>query len=131
MVDDKMHARSVGPYSWITQQRLGGKSQNGGQRFGEMETWAIESYGASNVLQELLTYKSDNIVGRNLLYNALAKGTKLPKPGMPESFNVLAYELRGLSIKLEGHEKNENGEYDEIDNRVDTKYYQEIEGSGE
>ena len=131
MVDDKMHARSVGPYSLITQQPLGGKSQNGGQRFGEMETWAIESYGASNVLQELLTYKSDNIVGRNLLYNALAKGTKLPKPGMPESFNVLAYELRGLSIKLEAHEKNENGEYDEIDNRVDTKYYQEIEGSGE
>ena len=131
MVDDKMHSRSVGPYSLITQQPLGGKSQNGGQRFGEMETWAIESYGAANVLQELLTYKSDNIIGRNQLYNALAKGTKLPKPGMPESFNVLAYELRGLGIKLEAHEKNEHGEVDENDLRVDTKYYQEIEGSGE
>ncbi|MBU4690850.1 DNA-directed RNA polymerase subunit beta [Mycoplasma zalophi] len=107
MVDDKMHARSVGPYSLITQQPLGGKSQNGGQRFGEMETWAIESYGATNVLQELLTYKSDNIIGRNMLYNALATGTKIPTPGMPESFSVLAYELRGLGIKLEVHERTE------------------------
>ncbi|WP_412031412.1 DNA-directed RNA polymerase subunit beta [Metamycoplasma buccale] len=131
MVDDKMHSRSVGPYSLITQQPLGGKSQNGGQRFGEMETWAIESYGASNVLQELLTYKSDNIAGRNQLYNALATKTRLPKPGMPESFSVLAYELRGLGIKLEAHEKNANGELDEQDNRVDTKYYQEIEGGAE
>ncbi|MDD7897519.1 DNA-directed RNA polymerase subunit beta [Metamycoplasma hyosynoviae] len=133
MVDDKMHSRSVGPYSLITQQPLGGKSQNGGQRFGEMETWAIESYGASNVLQELLTYKSDNIMGRNQLYNALSKGTKLPKPGMPESFNVLAYELRGLGIKLEAHEKSGTG--DDADdsevNRIDTKYYQEIEGGAE
>ncbi len=130
MVDDKMHARSVGPYSLITQQPLGGKSQNGGQRFGEMETWAIESYGASNVLQELLTYKSDNIVGRNQLYNALARKTKLPKPGMPESFNVLAYELRGLGIKLEAHEKNgDEADYDS--ERVDTKYYQEFEGGAE
>ncbi len=101
MIDDKMHARSVGPYSLITQQPLGGKSQNGGQRFGEMETWAIESYGATNVLQELLTYKSDNIDGRNRVYNSLATGAPLPKAGMPESFNVLAYELRGLGLKLE------------------------------
>ncbi|WKX02355.1 DNA-directed RNA polymerase subunit beta [Candidatus Mycoplasma mahonii] len=101
MIDDKMHARSVGPYSLITQQPLGGKSQNGGQRFGEMETWAVESYGATNVLQELLTYKSDNIEGRNKIYNALANGAPLPKPGMPESFNVLAYELRGLGLKIE------------------------------
>ncbi|CAM9125200.1 DNA-directed RNA polymerase subunit beta [Mycoplasma todarodis] len=101
MIDDKMHARSVGPYSLITQQPLGGKSQNGGQRFGEMETWAIESYGATNILQELLTYKSDNIDGRNRVYNALATGTPVPKAGMPESFNVLAYELRGLGLKLE------------------------------
>ncbi len=101
MVDDKMHARSVGPYSLITQQPLGGKSQNGGQRFGEMETWAVESYGATNVLQELLTYKSDNIDGRNKIYNALANNSPLPKPGMPESFNVLAYELRGLGLKIE------------------------------
>ena len=105
MVDDKMHARSVGPYSLITQQPLGGKSQNGGQRFGEMETWAIEAHGATNILQELLTYKSDNIIGRNRLYNALATGSELPTPGAPESFNVLAYELRGLGIKLEVHEK--------------------------
>ena len=101
MVDDKMHARSIGPYSLITQQPLGGKSQNGGQRFGEMETWAIESYGATMILQELLTYKSDNISGRNKLYNALATKTSLPTPGTPESFNVLAYELRGLGIKFE------------------------------
>ncbi|TNK83958.1 DNA-directed RNA polymerase subunit beta [Mycoplasmopsis pullorum] len=101
MVDDKMHARSVGPYSLITQQPLGGKSQNGGQRFGEMETWAIESYGATNVLQEILTYKSDDINGRNTLYSALATGKELPKPGTPESFNVLSYELRGLGIKLD------------------------------
>ena len=104
MVDDKMHARSIGPYSLITQQPLGGKSQNGGQRFGEMETWAIESYGATMILQELLTYKSDNIQGRNKLYNALATNTPLPTPGTPESFNVLAYELRGLGIKLEIYE---------------------------
>lgn len=104
MVDDKMHARSIGPYSLITQQPLGGKSQNGGQRFGEMETWAIESYGATMILQELLTYKSDNIQGRNKLYKALATNTTLPTPGTPESFNVLAYELRGLGIKLEIYE---------------------------
>ncbi|MDJ1648517.1 DNA-directed RNA polymerase subunit beta [Mycoplasma phocimorsus] len=106
MIDDKMHARSIGPYSLITQQPLGGKSQMGGQRFGEMETWAIESYGATNVLQELLTYKSDNINGRNDLYTALASGKTLPKAGTPESFNVLAYELRGLGIKLEVHRKD-------------------------
>ena len=100
MIDDKMHARSVGPYSLITQQPLGGKSQNGGQRFGEMEAWAIEAYGAANVLQELLTYKSDNMEGRNKLYNALVSGNELPEPGTPESFNVLAYELRGLGLKL-------------------------------
>ncbi|TPD98196.1 DNA-directed RNA polymerase subunit beta [Metamycoplasma equirhinis] len=131
MVDDKMHARSVGPYSLITQQPLGGKSQNGGQRFGEMETWAIESYGASNVLQELLTYKSDNILGRNQLYNSLARNVKLPKPGMPESFNVLAYELRGLGIKLEAHEKLNENEVDDDIQRIDTKYYQEFEGGAE
>ncbi|MBN0919220.1 DNA-directed RNA polymerase subunit beta [[Mycoplasma] gypis] len=118
MVDDKMHARSVGPYSLITQQPLGGKSQNGGQRFGEMETWAIESYGATNVLQELLTYKSDNIIGRNHLYNALATGTKLPQPGTPESFSVLSYELRGLGIKMTVDEKDRHedhvGEFENI-----------------
>ncbi|VEU76128.1 DNA-directed RNA polymerase subunit beta [Mycoplasmopsis columboralis] len=102
MVDDKMHARSVGPYSLITQQPLGGKSQNGGQRFGEMETWAIESYGATNVLQEILTYKSDDISGRNALYSALVSDNKdIPNPGIPESFNVLSNELKGLGMKLE------------------------------
>ncbi|WP_027120589.1 DNA-directed RNA polymerase subunit beta [Mycoplasmopsis lipofaciens] len=101
MVDDKMHSRSVGPYSLITQQPLGGKSQNGGQRFGEMETWALESYGATNVLQEILTYKSDDIEGRNKLYAALATNRDLPKPGIPESFNVLSYELKGLCMKLD------------------------------
>lgn len=118
MVDDKVHARSVGPYSLITQQPLGGKSQNGGQRFGEMETWAIESYGASHILQELLTYKSDNIDGRNRLYNVLAQGGKMPHRGMPESFSVLAYELRGLCIKLEIHEKErkQKGDFIHEDN---------------
>ncbi|BBA22498.1 DNA-directed RNA polymerase subunit beta [Mycoplasmopsis bovirhinis] len=101
MVDDKMHVRSVGPYSLITQQPLGGKSQNGGQRFGEMETWALESYGATNILQEILTYKSDDIIGRNSLYSALVTGKQIPNPGVPESFNVLSYELRGLGMKLE------------------------------
>lgn len=110
MVDDKMHARSIGPYSLITQQPLGGKSQNGGQRFGEMETWAIESYGAANVLQELLTYKSDNITGRNALYSALASGKPMPFAGTPESFSVLAYELRGLGIKLEVHRRENEDE---------------------
>lgn len=105
MVDDKMHARSIGPYSLTTQQPLGGKSQNGGQRFGEMETWALESFGATSVLSELLTYKSDNIFGRNLLYNNIVSGGQIPRPGTPESFNVLAYELRGLLIKLEVHKK--------------------------
>lgn len=83
------------------------------------------------MLQELLTYKSDNIIGRNQLYNSLATNSRLPKAGMPESFNVLAYELRGLGIKLEVHEQNASGELDEVDNRVDTKYYQEIEGGAE
>ncbi|WP_033161036.1 DNA-directed RNA polymerase subunit beta [[Mycoplasma] collis] len=111
MVDDKINARSVGPYSLISQQPLGGKSQNGGQRFGEMETWALEAFGAATVLQELLTYKSDNILGRNMLYNTLISGGEIPKPGMPESFNVLAYELRGLNIKLEVHKKDFGQKY--------------------
>nr|WP_322958868.1 DNA-directed RNA polymerase subunit beta [Mycoplasmopsis canis]WQQ12256.1 DNA-directed RNA polymerase subunit beta [Mycoplasmopsis canis] len=111
MVDDKMHARSVGPYSLITQQPLGGKSQNGGQRFGEMETWALESYGATNVLQEILTYKSDDIIGRNALYSALVSGKELPTPGTPESFNVLSYELKGLGMKLEQSYDDSNDDY--------------------
>jgi DNA-directed RNA polymerase subunit beta len=100
LVDDKMHARSIGPYSLITQQPLGGKAQFGGQRFGEMEVWAIEAYGASNILQELLTLKSDDIVGRSKTYEAIVKGDNLPTPGIPESFNVLVHELRGLGLDL-------------------------------
>jgi DNA-directed RNA polymerase subunit beta len=100
MVDDKMHARSIGPYSLITQQPLGGKAQFGGQRFGEMEVWALEAYGASNILQELLTIKSDDIVGRAKAYEAIVKGENLPKPNVPESFNVLVHELRGLALDL-------------------------------
>ena len=103
MVDDKMHARSIGPYSLITQQPLGGKAQFGGQRFGEMEVWALEAFGASNVLQEILTVKSDDVMGRAKEYEAIVKGENMPQPGIPESLNVLIHELRGLglSIKLE------------------------------
>jgi DNA-directed RNA polymerase subunit beta len=100
MVDDKMHARSIGPYSLITQQPLGGKAQFGGQRFGEMEVWALEAYGASNILQELLTVKSDDIIGRAKTYEAIVKGDNLPEPSLPESFNVLIHELRGLALDL-------------------------------
>jgi DNA-directed RNA polymerase subunit beta len=100
MVDDKMHARSIGPYSLITQQPLGGKAQFGGQRFGEMEVWALEAYGASNILQELLTIKSDDIVGRAKAYESIVKGDNIPKAGVPESFNVLIHELRGLGLDL-------------------------------
>ncbi|HQO31247.1 MAG TPA: DNA-directed RNA polymerase subunit beta [Chitinophagales bacterium] len=101
MVDDKMHARSIGPYSLITQQPLGGKAQFGGQRLGEMEVWALEAYGASSILQELLTVKSDDIQGRAKAYEAIVKGDNLPTPGIPESFNVLVHELRGLALDLD------------------------------
>ncbi|MDI9357706.1 MAG: DNA-directed RNA polymerase subunit beta [Phycisphaerales bacterium] len=100
MVDDKMHARSIGPYSLITQQPLGGKAQFGGQRFGEMEVWALEAYGAANILQEMLTIKSDDIQGRSRTFDAITKGENLPRPGVPESFNVLTYELRGLGLDI-------------------------------
>ncbi len=100
MVDDKMHARSIGPYSLITQQPLGGKAQFGGQRFGEMEVWALEAFGASNILQELLTIKSDDIQGRAKAYEAIVKGDNLPEPNIPESFNVLVHELRGLALDV-------------------------------
>jgi DNA-directed RNA polymerase subunit beta len=100
MVDDKMHARSIGPYSLITQQPLGGKAQFGGQRFGEMEVWAIEAFGASHILQEILTVKSDDVVGRSKTYEAIVKGEPMPKPGIPESLNVLLHELRGLCLSF-------------------------------
>jgi len=100
MIDDKMHARSIGPYSLITQQPLGGKAQFGGQRFGEMEVWAIEAYGAANILQELLTIKSDDVKGRAKAYEAIVKGDPMPEAGIPESFNVLLHELRGLALNI-------------------------------
>ncbi|PKR80076.1 DNA-directed RNA polymerase subunit beta [Brumimicrobium salinarum] len=100
MVDDKMHSRSIGPYSLITQQPLGGKALFGGQRFGEMEVWALEAFGASNILQEILTVKSDDVNGRAKAYEAIVKGDNLPKPGIPESFNVLLHELRGLGLNI-------------------------------
>ena len=108
MVDDKLHARAVGPYSLVTQQPLGGKAQNGGQRFGEMEVWALEAYGAAHILQEMITIKSDDRVGRRKAYEAIIKGNPIPRPGMPEAFKVFTKELRGLGmdVKLYGHEGN-------------------------
>ena len=100
MVDDKMHSRSIGPYSFVTQQPLGGKAQFGGQRFGEMEVWALEAFGAANILQEILTVKSDDVIGRAKSYESIVKGDTLPEPGLPESFNVLMHELRGLGLDI-------------------------------
>lgn len=104
MVEDKMHARSIGPYSLITQQPLGGKAQFGGQRFGEMEVWALEAFGASNILREILTVKSDDVVGRSKTYEAIVKGDTMPEPEIPESFNVLLHELKGLGLKVDLHQ---------------------------
>lgn len=100
MVDDKLHARATGPYSLVTQQPLGGKAQNGGQRFGEMEVWALEAYGAAHLLQEILTIKSDDRVGRRKTYEAIIRGHQLPKPGIPEAFKVLVKELQGLALDI-------------------------------
>jgi DNA-directed RNA polymerase subunit beta len=101
LVDDKIHARSIGPYSLITQQPLGGKAQFGGQRFGEMEVWALEAYGAAHILQELLTAKSDDVYGRTKIYEALVKGETTVEPGLPESFNVLVRELQSLCLDVQ------------------------------
>ena len=100
LVDDKIHARSIGPYSLVTQQPLGGKAQFGGQRFGEMEVWALEAYGAAYTLQELLTVKSDDVVGRTRVYEAIVKGEHALSPSVPESFNVLVKELQGLALDV-------------------------------
>jgi DNA-directed RNA polymerase subunit beta len=100
MVDDKIHARSIGPYSLITQQPLGGKAQFGGQRFGEMEVWALEGYGAASILQEILTVKSDDVLGRAKVYESIVKGDNLPESNIPESFNVLVRELQGLGLEM-------------------------------
>jgi len=101
LVDDKIHARSTGPYSMITQQPLGGKAQFGGQRFGEMEVWALEAYGAAYCLQELLTIKSDDVLGRVKVYEAIVKGDNIPEPGIPESFKVLIKEMQSLCLNVE------------------------------
>jgi DNA-directed RNA polymerase subunit beta len=101
LVDDKIHARSIGPYSLVTQQPLAGKAQFGGQRFGEMEVWALEAYGAAHTLQEMLTVKSDDVIGRSRTYEAIVKGENLPRPGVPESFNVLVKELQALGLSVE------------------------------
>ena len=113
LVDDKIHARSTGPYSLITQQPLGGKAQFGGQRFGEMEVWALEAYGAAYTLQELLTAKSDDVQGRSKIYEAIVKGETALEPGMPESFNVLAKELQSLCLKVDLLKKSETPSKDE------------------
>jgi DNA-directed RNA polymerase subunit beta len=104
LVDDKIHARSIGPYSLVTQQPLGGKAQFGGQRFGEMEVWALEAYGAAYTLQELLTVKSDDVPGRSRIYEAIVKGENPPEPGIPESFNVLVKELQSLCLDVKFEE---------------------------
>ena len=101
LVDDKIHARSIGPYSLVTQQPLGGKAQFGGQRFGEMEVWALEAYGAAYTLQELLTIKSDDVLGRVKVYEAIVKGENIPEPGIPESFKVLVKEMQSLCLNVE------------------------------
>jgi DNA-directed RNA polymerase subunit beta len=105
LVDDKIHARSIGPYSLVTQQPLGGKAQFGGQRFGEMEVWALEAYGAAYTLQEMLTVKSDDVSGRSRIYESIVKGENPPEPGIPESFNVMVKELQGLGLDIELIEK--------------------------
>jgi DNA-directed RNA polymerase subunit beta len=106
LVDDKIHARSTGPYSMITQQPLGGKAQFGGQRFGEMEVWALEAYGAAYCLQELLTIKSDDVLGRVKVYEAIVKGENIPEPGIPESFKVLIKEMQALCLNVEVRAKD-------------------------
>ena len=120
MVDDKLHARATGPYSLVTQQPLGGKAQLGGQRFGEMEVWALEAYGASHVLQEILTYKSDDVVGRVKVYEALVKGQPLPKPGIPEAFRVLIKEFQALGLDISViNNEDETVSFDELEKNAD------------
>jgi len=115
LVDDKIHARSTGPYSMITQQPLGGKAQFGGQRFGEMEVWALEAYGAAYALQELLTIKSDDVRGRVKVYEAIVKGENIPEPGIPESFKVLIKEMQSLCLNVEMLSAGEEVELRELD----------------
>ena len=139
MVDDKLHARSTGPYSLVTQQPLGGKAQNGGQRFGEMEVWALEAYGAANLLQEILTIKSDDKPGRNATYSAIKQGTDMPDPGIPESFRVLKHELQGLALDVKMFDENGEEvsmaklEQDSLDKNASgpIKHYEEFQAEQE
>ncbi len=139
MVDDKLHARSTGPYSLVTQQPLGGKAQNGGQRFGEMEVWALEAYGAANLLQEILTIKSDDKPGRNATYSAIKQGTDMPDPGIPESFRVLKHELQGLALDVKMFDENGEEvsmaklEQDSVDKNASgpIKHYEEFQAEQE
>ena len=129
LVDDKIHARSTGPYSLVTQQPLGGKAQFGGQRFGEMEVWALEAYGAAYTLQEILTVKSDDVVGRVKTYEAIIKGENIPEPGIPESFKVLLKELQSLALDVRVlRDDNTEVEIIETVDYGDTDYRYEIEG---
>ena len=134
LVDDKIHARSTGPYSLVTQQPLGGKAQFGGQRFGEMEVWALEAYGAAYTLQEILTVKSDDVIGRVKTFEAIVKGKNVPKPGIPESFKVLIKELQSLSLDVKVLDKN-NEEIDlkqDLDDDIGfggNEHYQEDDGT--
>jgi DNA-directed RNA polymerase subunit beta len=133
MVDDKIHARSTGPYSLVTQQPLGGKAQFGGQRFGEMEVWALEAYGAAYTLQEILTVKSDDVVGRVKTYESIVKGENVPEPGVPESFKVLIKELQslGMDVKIlsENEEEIEMKELDDEDDVQGDKLSLNLEGA--
>ena len=129
LVDDKIHARSTGPYSLVTQQPLGGKAQFGGQRFGEMEVWALEAYGAAYTLQEILTVKSDDVIGRVKTYEAIIKGDNIPEPGVPESFKVLLKELQSLGLDIKVlREDNTEVEIMESVDYTDSDYRYEIEG---
>ena len=122
MVDDKLHARATGPYSLVTQQPLGGKAQNGGQRFGEMEVWALEAYGAAHTLEEILTVKSDDVNGRTRTYEAIIKGNDIPEPGIPESFKVLKNELQALAIDVRMLDENgEEIDFNELDAEEERK----------
>ena len=125
LVDDKIHARSTGPYSLVTQQPLGGKAQFGGQRFGEMEVWALEAYGAAYTLQEILTVKSDDVVGRVKTYEAIVKGENIPEPGIPESFKVLIKEMQSLALDVKV--LNDEGEEVELRDSYDTESLPELE----
>jgi DNA-directed RNA polymerase subunit beta len=132
LVDDKIHARSTGPYSLVTQQPLGGKAQFGGQRFGEMEVWALEAYGASYMLQEILTVKSDDVIGRVKTYEAIIKGENIPEPGIPESFKVLLKELQslGLDVKVLDENREEIDMRETVDYTESTVRYDLEDGKG-